>query len=180
VSIPGIELVDVLDLAMALKLQVTGNLDCAEVGKIKTVFPEIAGTPGRGAAPGETLLSIQTLVQRSPAALQFFCRSKADMVRMSLEPIDLEYSRIFQPVNIRVHHKFLLLSAFGLFIFNYYDKRFFAEKQAILQLIAKVCPGGKVKRLRLVKHGLKKSDVAKEGDKYLHFGKCGGMIISII
>ena len=107
-AIPGIELVDILDLVIPLGFHMTGNMDGSKTGQVITVFPEVGRTQGRRFAPTEFPLTVQTLPKRGAVIVQFLRRSITDMVGMGIQPVDPEYGGVFQPFQIRDHSGILL------------------------------------------------------------------------
>ena len=112
VTVPGIELVGILDLTESLGLDVAGHRDGAEGGQVKILLPEVSG-PGSGIfAEGKAPASVQALAQGGFGLLR---GSIADVIGMGIQAVHPENFRVFQPIEIRQHSKVLL-------IVNFYDK----------------------------------------------------------
>ena len=105
VAVPGIELIGVVDGIKALGLHVAGNLDCGKAGQIVALLPEVDGAGIGIFAPPEDPLAVQGLPQRGFACLGFLHRGVAYMVGMGIQPVDPEYSGVFQPLDIRNHNR---------------------------------------------------------------------------
>jgi len=97
-AVPGIELIDVLDLTISLQLHMAGNRDGVETGAVKVLLPEVRRPEGGGAAPSELPKPVQTLAQGIAAAAQRCFIRIADVIGVGIQTVNLKYGGIFQPL----------------------------------------------------------------------------------
>ena len=113
VAVPVVELVDVLDLIVALGLHVAGNLDGVKVGVVKIRLPEVGGAAFRVFAPAEAPEPVQGLPQGGFSCGQLLDIQVGHMVRVGIQSVYAEYGGVFQPGKGGFHRKYLLILSFS-------------------------------------------------------------------
>ena len=108
-TVPGIKLVDILDLAVALELQMTGDLNGIKSGIVIALHPVVFGAVCRCCAPVQQPLAIENLLQGAAAGVGFFRADIGDVIRVRIQAVYLKYGRVFQPLQIGNHSKISFL-----------------------------------------------------------------------
>ena len=111
-SIPGVQGVDVLDLPIALQLNMAWHWNGAKLRIVEALLPEVRRTKAGIPAPGKFPASVQGLIQRRNSLFQLLLCGIAQMVRMGIQPVDPEYLRVRKPIQICLGH--------GIFSFFFY------------------------------------------------------------
>ena len=94
-AVPGVHGVDVLDLAVALQLDVAGHGDLVKGVEGGPRLPEIGRPRGGTGAVGEAPGAVQALEQLPVAGIP-------DMVRVGVQPVDRKDPRVLQPAQFRL------------------------------------------------------------------------------
>ena len=105
-AVPGVEGVDVLDLAVPLSLHVTGNQNGPKPGIVEPLPPEIRWPGGGIGAPPEPPHSVQRLAQGRFPHLCLLLGSITHMIGMGVQAVHPEHRGIGQPVQVRLRGMF--------------------------------------------------------------------------
>ena len=103
VAVPGVEAVDVLDLAIALQFHMARHKNGPKGGVVKILPPERRRAGCGGPAPGEPPHPVQGLAQGGLAPGRLLGGGAAHVVRVGVQPVHLEHGWVGQPLQICLH-----------------------------------------------------------------------------
>ena len=102
-AIPRVDGVGVLDLAVALQLDMSGHADRAEGREIRVLAVKIRRAGGGAGTVGKAPSAVQTLAQRAAAQPDLRLAAVANMVRVRIQPVHSKHGRVSQPFQVGCH-----------------------------------------------------------------------------
>ena len=100
-AVPGVHGIDVLQLTVALELDMSGGPDGTKAGKVRVLPPEIGRAGGRVGAVGEPPFAVQGLAQAAASGGGFLRCAAAEVVGMGVQTVHRKHGGVGEPAKVR-------------------------------------------------------------------------------